>query len=261
MFRNYLAAALRHLAKSRLFAAINIVGLAIGFAAPMLIALYAHHELTYEHSLPDYRNIFRISGVFAAQGSGSGLTADTSTPDAGRWLRENYASLGTTVRMSGGARRGLSAGAIELAESVSWADPEFFDVFQLPVVAGNLQTALRSPDNVVMTLAAARRFFARDDPIGEVLRVDRKHLLRVAAVIEDLPPNTHLFFEIVASSRNALSPYVQFDSTPTTTPNRGRLTHTSGANPASPPRRSRQPSRTIKRGCAAPWVRVKTCAS
>ena len=61
MFRNYLAAALRNLARNKLFSVINIAGLAIGFAAAMLIGLYLRYELTYEQFLPGHERVYRIS--------------------------------------------------------------------------------------------------------------------------------------------------------------------------------------------------------
>jgi len=62
MFRNYLAAALRNLVRNKLYAAINIVGLAVGFAAALLIALFARDELTYDRWLPAFERTYRLTG-------------------------------------------------------------------------------------------------------------------------------------------------------------------------------------------------------
>src|SRR5262245_16133032 len=69
MIRNYLAAALRNLMRNRLYAAINIVGLAVGLAAALLIGLYIRQELSYDRWLPHHAEIVRISSVatFGAQ--------------------------------------------------------------------------------------------------------------------------------------------------------------------------------------------------
>jgi putative ABC transport system permease protein len=213
MFRNCLAAALRHLAKSRLYAAINVLGLAAGFAVALVIALFARHELTYDRFLPDHENILRISAAFTPPGA-TPLVIDPTSPEVARYLREKHPELGTVVRLSGGDRHGVSAGNVEVVMSINWADPEFFDVFRFPAIAGDPAATLRTPDTVVITRAAARRLFSRDDVVGESITLDRQHAMRVSAVIEDLPPNTHLAFEMVASSRSMLSPYAGFDSTP-----------------------------------------------
>ena len=77
MFRNYLAAALRNLARNRLYAALNIVGLGVGFAAAILIALYVRYELSFEHFLPGYQNVYRISNEIVSGGAVSNRLDDT----------------------------------------------------------------------------------------------------------------------------------------------------------------------------------------
>src|SRR5262245_47303540 len=61
MFRNYLAAALRNLARNRFYAAINISGLAVGFSAALLIILYVRSESTYDQFFPGYRDVYLLS--------------------------------------------------------------------------------------------------------------------------------------------------------------------------------------------------------
>src|SRR4051812_24545133 len=62
MLRNYLTTALRNLVRNGLYAAINIVGLALGFAAAILIALFVRDELTYDHWIPGHDRIYRVAG-------------------------------------------------------------------------------------------------------------------------------------------------------------------------------------------------------
>ena len=61
MFRSYLAAALRNLARNRLYAGINIVGLSVGFATALLIALFVRHEVTFDSFIPGYEHIYKLS--------------------------------------------------------------------------------------------------------------------------------------------------------------------------------------------------------
>jgi len=61
MFRSYLVAALRNLARNRLYAAINIIGLAVGFAAAILIALFVRDELSFDHFWPDYQRVYMMA--------------------------------------------------------------------------------------------------------------------------------------------------------------------------------------------------------
>jgi putative ABC transport system permease protein len=62
MWKNYLAAALRNVARNRLYTAVNVGGLTIGFAAALLIALYSTDQLSYEQFIPGHESVYRIAG-------------------------------------------------------------------------------------------------------------------------------------------------------------------------------------------------------
>src|SRR6185437_1733252 len=89
MFRNYLAAALRNLSRHKLYAALNIGGLAIGFAAAMLIALYVRNELTFDRFIPDADHIYDIYTVFDLPGRAP-LVADATPGDFAALLRTDF---------------------------------------------------------------------------------------------------------------------------------------------------------------------------
>ncbi|HTY50252.1 MAG TPA: ABC transporter permease, partial [Steroidobacteraceae bacterium] len=201
MFRNYLAAALRNLARNRLLAAINIAGLAVGFAAVILIALYVHHERSFEHFLPGYQDIYRLSAASRTLGATANATDDLRGPIAAQ-LRlafpqiRHIAELRNTFGVTS-----LRHGDIEYLEpAFTWADPEVFEVLPFHALAGDLRTALARPDGLVLTRRMARKYFGTDLPLGQILEVNRQYRVRVTAVIEDLPSTTHLRTEVFGST-------------------------------------------------------------
>lgn len=202
MFRNYLAATLRNLARNRLYAVINVVGLGVGFAAAILAALYVHHELTFEHFIPGYQNIYRISMAQTAPDEGSNSVEDFRGQLAPQ-LKLRFPQIEAITRLTntfGGAN--LRRGNVEMFEDhFHWADPNFFDVIPLRAIAGDLKTALQRPDGLVLTRRMARKYFGRDLPLGETIQVDRKTTMQVTAVLADLPSNTHLNAEVFASAK------------------------------------------------------------
>jgi len=206
MLRNCLAAALRNLARNRLYAAINIGGLAVGLAAALVTAVYVHRELTYDQFLPGYRHIYTISMSYGVAGT-SPSALDVSPAELTPWLKARLPALRPIARLSPWSEHGIRVRDHETLERLSWADPDLFQIFRIPAVAGDPATALRVPDGLVLTQTVALRLFGRPDPIGETLAVDRKHDLKVMAVIEDLPSDTHLDFEMVGSS---LAPFSDF---------------------------------------------------
>ena len=92
MFRNYLATALRNLARNRLYAAINIAGLAIGFAAAMLIGLFVRDELTYDRFVPSHERVFLVTATLALSGSRP-IESQTTPPMLARQMRAEFPQL------------------------------------------------------------------------------------------------------------------------------------------------------------------------
>src|SRR5262245_36436735 len=203
MFHNYLTAALRNLARNKLYAGINIVGLAVGLAAAILIALYVRQEFSYERWIPGHERIFRVSEIYHLSGAPP-RAVDLTLPGIAGLMRVDFPSIQAIARL---IMESLSVrqGETEANERIAWADPDFFAVMPLPVIAGELTNALSEPDGIVLTRSLARKYFGRDDPVGEVLEVGRQHPMRVMAVIEDLPPNTHLAVDVIGSGRAAFS--------------------------------------------------------
>jgi putative ABC transport system permease protein len=234
MLHNYLAAALRNLVRNRLYAAVTIAGLAIGFAAAMLIGLYVRDELTYDRFVSGYRQVYTVTQYIRM---GPAIFDEQATPMMmARPLKADFPEIQYVARLSPSyfpptVRRGdLVAGE----QQVYWADPDFFRVMPVPVVAGDLAGALDAPDSIVLTRSFARKYFKADAPIGQTLQVNGAPF-RVTAVIEDLPSNTDLPFEAVASAKAAISPITQYE------PINGPLTNTlatyvrlkPGASPAA----------------------------
>ena len=210
MLRHYLSLALRHVARTKLYALISVTGLAIGFGAATLAGLYVHDELTYERWLPNSDRIYRVSASTATVGESC-----CGTSDIGLWLANDYPEqLEAVTRLFPSPRVFLKRGDAELSEQIVWADANVFDVFRFPVVSGTLDGALDRPDGLVLTRSAAKCWFGDDDPIGQTLLYNGVEPMVVNAVIEDLPSNTHLAINALASARASFSPAAEQDRNP-----------------------------------------------
>jgi putative ABC transport system permease protein len=213
MFSSYLAAAWRSFLRDRLYALINIIGLAIGLSAAVLSGMYLHNELTFEQFLPGYEHIYRISAEFA--GPGKPMTpVDPAPSGLAPWLKVRMPSLQPVARLSGGSDVAVRVGQVDTLEHIRWADPAFFDIFHFPVEQGDLLTSLQRPDAIVLTRSAARRLFGRDRVVGETVLVDHVHIMRVAAVLQDLPSNTHFEFSVIGSALAEFSSVATADREP-----------------------------------------------
>jgi putative ABC transport system permease protein len=231
MFRNYMAAALRNLLRNRLYAAINIVGLALGISAALLIALFVRDEYSYDRFFPGYRDVYLLTPT--RDPIDRRLLAerwDFSLPNLAAKLSVQLPQIATAARiMSADNPPHIRHGQVEADETgFLWVDPSFFRVMPLKSLAGDLQTALATPDSVVLTRTAARKYFGRDKPLGEMLEVNpamgsdaakvstafnTSHPMRVTAIIDDLPSNSYVKGDVFGSSLAAYSEFELYDLT------------------------------------------------
>ncbi|HEY1899472.1 MAG TPA: ABC transporter permease, partial [Steroidobacteraceae bacterium] len=218
MFRNCLAAALRHLARNKLYTAISVLGLSLGLCTALLAALVIHNELSHDHFIPGYDRIYMaITAITPPEGAT--IYKDSTNGFVGKQLALRFSEIQAMTRLFAGTAI-LSHTNVEAHEHVYWADPNAFQVLPLPVVAGNLKSALSRPGNIVISRSIARKYFGRDAPLGETLveKFDghpETAVLTVAAVIEDLPPNgTHLTAGIFLPSLAPWTPLYQLDHLP-----------------------------------------------
>ena len=244
MWRNYLASALGALSRSRLYAVINVTGLSLGVSAALLIALFVRDEYTYDRFFPGYQEVYLLTETKDMTGGRLPTEHwDFSFPDLAPKLILQFPQMTTVARiMSADSPPHIRHGQVEADEtSFLWLDPSFFRIMPLKSLAGDLQTALATPDSVVLTRAAARRYFGRDEPLGELLEVNpdmgpdaakvstgfnTPHLMRVTAIIEDLPSNSYVKGEVFGSGLSAYSPFALYDHTPEQGPFRTQSNYT-----------------------------------
>jgi putative ABC transport system permease protein len=203
MFKSYFRIAIRNIRKEAGHSILNVVGLAIGLTVFILAGLYVRHELSYDRCHTNASRIFRVikqdpGNVYM----GTDLFAVTPGPLAAALVKE-YPEVEAATRFYRSRNVLLSQdGRGRLETDLVWADPQTFEIFSFPFVAGDPRTALRDPASVVLSERAAKRYFGGEDPIGKVLtyRPPRRDLavdFKVTGVFRDLPANSHFPMEVV----------------------------------------------------------------
>jgi putative ABC transport system permease protein len=211
MLRNYVSAALRNLGRNRLYAGITIAGLAVGFAAAMLIGLYVRDELTFDRFVPGHERVYLVTETINLP-TAKPIDTKLSQIKLAKLIKADFPEIELAARLSGAYfPPTVRHGDIVTAEqNLYWADRDFFRVMPLPALAGDTATALEAPDSVVITRAVARKYFGRDAPVGQTLLINRQPF-RVTAVLKDLPSNTNIAGDIFAASLSPQSPISQFE--------------------------------------------------
>jgi putative ABC transport system permease protein len=192
MLGHYLRTLYRALARHRLYAALNVLGLALGIAVFLLLWLDVKFETGFERWIAHSDQIYVLRTTWLGDANGVAPSNETMG-DLLPELQADYPRLvGTRIWIKNGAIRRADQAS---AETFSRVDPSFFEVFDLPLAAGDRATALRAPDSLVLTRSKAKALFDDLDPIGRsaTLIFDGvAHVHRVTGVLADPPANTDL---------------------------------------------------------------------
>ncbi|MBO6504811.1 MAG: ABC transporter permease [Kordiimonadaceae bacterium] len=200
MFQNYLQVAIRSILGNRLYSTINVVGLAVGLSACILILLFVRDELSYDKFWKNADSIYRVQTTFNVPGREPFVLVLAPGPLKDAADRYFDAEIEASTRFAGMTPIVQYEDRV-VRESVHWADPEAASIFDLRVVAGDLQAALSDNASLAIDESFARKYFGDKPAIGQVLTLnsfDLQRDYRIAAVFEDLPHNTVLDFQALA---------------------------------------------------------------
>ncbi|HYG02859.1 MAG TPA: ABC transporter permease [Chryseosolibacter sp.] len=200
MFITYLKIAFRNFTKDRFYTTLNIVGLSVGIAVALLIALFIRHELSYDsfHSRAD--RIFRITSILDMGGRSSHL--NSTFPALADALTSDIPEIETAVRVTPEDSKIFKSGEKIFSEDkVFYVDPKFLDVFDFSLLAGKRSTVLENPYTVVLTPSMAQKYFETEnwsEVIGQSILIDNEPY-QVTGVINEAPANSHIKYSALAS--------------------------------------------------------------
>ncbi len=196
MLKNYLKIALRNLRKHRGYTVINVAGLGVGLASCVLILLFVQDERSYDRFHANADRIVRVAlddidangnvSRFARVGAPWGPALVQDFPEVEKSVRFRY--VGSVL---------FRQDDVQVYEANGlYTDPAVFDVFTLPFIHGNPETALAEPDGLVLTETMAEKYFGDDDPLGKTLTIEDTDVT-ITGVVEDVPANSHFSFDFL----------------------------------------------------------------
>lgn len=198
MLRNILRITLRNLKRHRGFSFINITGLATGMAAFVLIALFVRHEFSYDQHNEYADDVYRVI-LDAAVGGQDILTASSPAVMATQF-QEDFPEVVAATRIDNFGQSLITIDGVPYYETgFVEADSSVFDVFTIPMIAGNPATALNRPNTIALSESTARKYFGEADPIGKRILYDNRVDYEVTGVFEDVPTTSHFRPDLIAS--------------------------------------------------------------
>ncbi len=202
MFKNYFKIAFRNLWRNKAFSAINIFGLAIGIATCLIIMLFVQNELSYDRYNAKADQMVRV--VFRGTVDGQKMKEANVMPPVAKTLLANYPEIKQATRLKVGGSQFISYGEESFKEvGLAFVDPNFFEVFTLPLIEGNSSSALSQPNSIVITKAIANKYFGNEDPLGKVVMIKGAPTgFKITGVINKVPENSHFHFDFFTSMEN-----------------------------------------------------------
>jgi putative ABC transport system permease protein len=198
MFKNILKITFRNISKHKGYYFINVAGLSIGIVCFILIALFIMDELSYDRYHEKADRIYK-AGVRAVWADNEFHGCVSPAPFS-RALVTEFPEVEASTRLR---RYGFPVirykDKVFSEERWYWADDTFFDVFTVPFLQGNPKTALSKPNSVIITESMARKYFGTEDPLGKSLNSDNRRDYQITGVIEDVPHNSHVHYDFLAS--------------------------------------------------------------
>ena len=196
MLRNYFITAWRNLWKNKGLSTINILGLSVGMAFAMLIGLWIQFETSFDtfHKNGDRIAIVRKNTLFNNQ-KNTQVGIPLPLYDE---LKASYPEIKRISRMSWVSPHSLVVGNNKFNKRGTYVDPDFLKMFSFPLISGNVATALKDPNSIILTESVATALFGQEDPIGKTVKIDNEYNVQVTAVAKDVPTNSTISFEFLA---------------------------------------------------------------
>ena len=196
MIKNYLKIAWRNLLKHKSFSFINILGLAIGIAACMIIFIYVHNELTYDQYNEKADRIARVTSIVHAPESDLVFaTAPIPLPDA---LKRDYPEVEAATRLENSPQSVRLNNELTREDAFFKTDQNIFSIFSFDFVEGSPIGALQNPNSIVLTATTAKKYFGTVPALGKTMICNQQHF-KVTAVIKDRPANSDIFIAALLS--------------------------------------------------------------
>ncbi|HYF29865.1 MAG TPA: ABC transporter permease [Chitinophagaceae bacterium] len=202
MLNNYFKEALRYLGKDKLYTFINLTGLSAGIACCVIIFLFVYGEIRYDRFHKDADKIYRLT-TFETNDAGTTQMAHSYIPMASL-MQSAFPDIRDAVRMLP-----YSVSVTNKEKNVAFqedkfffVDSTFFRVFSFQLISGDANTVLNNPGSILMTQSAAEKYFGKEDAVGKLLSIEG-NLFTIAGVLENIPGNSSLQFNILAPLSSA----------------------------------------------------------
>ncbi len=190
---SHIKVALRKIRLRKGTALLNVLGLAVGMAACLLILMWVRDELGFDRFHRAVASLYRLVLV-DRRAEGTSYIRELPAPVA-QALAKGYPEIEAAARTYWARFQVRHEDKAFNENAVGFVDPDYFRIFSFPAVAGDPVAGLSGLSSVVLTEETAEKYFGSGDPLGEILNLDGRRDYTVAAVVR-VPRNSDLRYDI-----------------------------------------------------------------
>lgn len=198
MLVNYFKIALRTLLKFKGYAFINLLGLALGLTAGILIMIYVLDETSYDKFHAKGDRLYRVTTAFYATGDTDKNGSDQNGWPVGKVLVKDFPEVESSVYSRSASYLLVNYNDKRIRQNIHYMGPEFFNMFSFPLIKGNPATALSEPFTVVITEDMEQKFFSGDALNKTLVMADTLNMV-VTGVLKNIPSNSHIQVDMLVS--------------------------------------------------------------
>jgi len=195
MFKLNLKIALRNLWRNKVSSFINVIGLAIGLAACLMLLLYVTYEWNFDKQAKESVNVYTTMTNIEGEKNKISGTFEGSVTAFGPVIKEAIPEVQYTARMDYGRKNLIANGANSFKRQSKFAEPDIFKMYDYQFIQGNANTALNSPNSIILTETTAKILFGNTDVLNKVVRFKDKYDMNITGVIKDQPDNSSNKFD------------------------------------------------------------------
>ncbi|NOS92422.1 MAG: FtsX-like permease family protein [Cyclobacteriaceae bacterium] len=196
---NYFKISTRNILKHKMISVINVFSLAIGLAACVVIYLFVLDEQSFDSFHSKSSHIYRLDEVQKFTGTNEQKVA-LSMPGMGPALKRDFPEVNNYVRFwLRGKQLMIKDETKQLIDNVMVVDSTFFDIFDFPLVHGDVNTCLNRPLTILLTESTALKFFkSTDEALNKTIFWDSRDY-QITGILKNVPENSHIQFEALMS--------------------------------------------------------------
>lgn len=197
MYKEIIKTAIRNFRKNQLASVLNLLGLTISITSFLLIWIWIHQEKNFDAFHENAANIYRIPNTFKSESET--FSQAVSGPALGAQLHKLFPQIVNATRF-GSTTAVIKSGDQSYFENrIRVVDPNFFDMFNWEVLAGDKADFLKEINSIVLTESLAKKYFGEKPALGQTLVMDNERPVKVTGILKDPPANSQLQFDAITS--------------------------------------------------------------